>query len=68
MSSLYLKLDHTAGGSVEDTVKDVAITATRLGIWCECTINGIMVFVPPGDDPEQTWKNYCRATEVRTRK
>lgn len=63
MSGLVLKVEGFGGQSVEGLVKEMADTATRLGIWVTCDINGIHVMAAPDDNPETLWRNYQTARE-----
>jgi len=63
MSSLYLKLECFAGGSIEKAVKEAVEVASRLGLWVIVDLNGIEVMAHPNDDPAAMWENYEKARD-----
>jgi len=67
MSNLCLTLETFAGGSVEETVKDLARAATRLELWVKCDVNGIEVLAAPGDSPNVLWFNFEKARDRKAK-
>lgn len=58
MSVLCLEVKGFGGASVEEAVKEMAATASRLGLWVSGDLNGIHVLASPDDNPETLWRNY----------
>lgn len=67
MSNLCLTLETFAGGSVEETIKDLARTAFRLELWIKCDVNGIEVLAAPNDSPNVLWANYEKARDRKAK-
>lgn len=64
MSWLKIKVEASPNGiGVYGIIKELCATATRLGLWVECGVDGICVLVPPGASPRMLWESYERGRE-----
>jgi hypothetical protein len=63
MAPLKIHVEGFGGHSTEETVKELAVLAARLGLWVTCDVNGIHVMAGPDDNPATLWGNYEKARD-----
>lgn len=62
-STLYLKVEGAAGGTISEICEEIAKLAERVGVAVQCNINGVEVIGHPGATGPALYKSYCRSVD-----
>lgn len=59
--AVYLTLEATAGGEIDQGIADACAVASKLRIWVKININGIETMIAPDDSSVMIHRNWKEA-------
>lgn len=62
---LFLKFTVRTGTSIEEAAAQLCTMANTLDVICEAELNGVTLWVKPGQTPERAVAIYYRTLEIR---